>query len=93
MVVLVLEVNIDKQTASFEQEPVLFSGKSYVPEVYFLEQRAKLFLLVLSLVLHGDSESVSLVLNLNSNSNGLCTLYKSATSISFSHFKNPPFKI
>ena len=41
---------------SFEKHIVSFSCRSFLPEVHFLEQRAKVFLLVLSFVLHRDSK-------------------------------------
>lgn len=83
MVSEAFDVSIDKEVISFEQETILLSWKSFLPEVYFLEQRAKLFFLVHSLVLHRDSESIWLVLHLKPNGNDHCILNKSATSIFF----------
>ena len=48
--------HIGKQDVSFEKHIVSFSCRSFLPEVHFLEQRAKVFLLVLSFVLHRDSK-------------------------------------
>ena len=52
----VTEHTLVSKMSVFEKHIVSFSCRSFLPEVHFLEQRAKVFLLVLSFVLHRDSK-------------------------------------